>query len=507
MALTIHTNVGFVAVAPTADPDGTAATSDGSSFVVKDTAPTGAVKIVEVGWYKASGTTSSNCQVGLYADSAGVAATRLQVTGDAASGTSAGWIRFTGLNWTITPSTAYWLGMQHDAHTGTSQIDSASSGGAGIDTRTSQTALTDPYGGGAVSDADGMYAIYAVYQIAPTVALTTPTDTATGQSVTPNLIFTGTDSNGDEVEYEVQVAAAAFNDMTCAVLNTGNFNTTGEQTISLTISAGSNKGLLVGYICYDPTEADRSTTVTWNGTNVPSIALLDTGGDGNRCQYFFLPSPTTGTHNLVITPAGTVDNFAYCAYDLTNCSATPNEKIETTKGASSPWSSDITPTKNGCIIFGATNFGPGIVLTTGQTLDGHYYSDYSTFSHYQHSSGTYAFGGTCTGTDVGPFALISIAPYVEIIHDVLSSTEDPTHFSGTGDPHPWPSGNAITYAVQAAVNLQASTTYYWRVRAIDPTGSNTWGAYPTAFSFTTAAEGGATVVKDLIMMGIIPFPR
>ena len=39
----------------------------------------------------------------------------------------------------------------------------------------------------------------------PTTALNTPTDTATGQSLTPTLNFTGTDPNGDTVEYEVQV--------------------------------------------------------------------------------------------------------------------------------------------------------------------------------------------------------------------------------------------------------------------------------------------------------------
>src|SRR3972149_4823120 len=45
-------------------------------------------------------------------------------------------------------------------------------------------------------------------QFAPTVVLTTPTDAATGQSVTPTFVFTGTDANGDEVEYEVQVDTA-----------------------------------------------------------------------------------------------------------------------------------------------------------------------------------------------------------------------------------------------------------------------------------------------------------
>ena len=173
MALTVGTNVGFVTTAPTADPAGTAVTSDGSSFVVKDTSPARALIIKEIGWYKASGSTSSNFQVGLYAANGatvpGEAGTRLYVSSDSASGTSAGWKVISDLNWAINGSTAYWIGVQQDAHTLSSQIDSATSGGAGIDTRTSQTALANPYGGGALSDADGMYAIYALYEIRPTM--------------------------------------------------------------------------------------------------------------------------------------------------------------------------------------------------------------------------------------------------------------------------------------------------------------------------------------------------
>lgn len=50
-----------------------------------------------------------------------------------------------------------------DAHSGSSSVDSATSGGAGSDILTSQTTLNDPFGGGAVADSDGMYAIYALW--------------------------------------------------------------------------------------------------------------------------------------------------------------------------------------------------------------------------------------------------------------------------------------------------------------------------------------------------------
>lgn len=178
MALALGTNSGFVTVAPTADPAATGTTIDGSSVVTKHTSPAGSVRITSFGWYRASGTNAANWEIALYSDTAGVADARLFV--DATnSTTSNGWV-VTAVDWAISPSTAYWLGLQMDSHSGSSSVDSASSGGAGSDVRTSQTALNDPYGGGAVADADGMYAIYALVEIADTTDDLTADDVATG---------------------------------------------------------------------------------------------------------------------------------------------------------------------------------------------------------------------------------------------------------------------------------------------------------------------------------------
>jgi hypothetical protein len=160
MALALGTNVGFVTIAPTADPAGSNTTIDGSSVVVKDTSPAGAIRITQIGWYRGSGTNTANFEIALYSESAGVAATRLFVdaTNSSASG---GWITV-AVDWAISPSTPYWLGLQMDAHSGSSSVDSATPGGSGSDVLTSQTTLNDPYGGGTVADAAGMYAIYAL---------------------------------------------------------------------------------------------------------------------------------------------------------------------------------------------------------------------------------------------------------------------------------------------------------------------------------------------------------
>jgi len=174
MALALGTNSGFVTSAPSADPNGTGVTIDGSSVVTKHTSPANAVKITSIGWYRASGTNAANWEIALYSDSAGVAATRLFVDATNSS-TSNGWLT-TAVDWDITPNTAYWLGLQMDTHSGSSSVDSAASLGAGSDIQVGVATLADPYGGGAVADADGMYAIYAL--VAPISAAITGTATA-----------------------------------------------------------------------------------------------------------------------------------------------------------------------------------------------------------------------------------------------------------------------------------------------------------------------------------------
>lgn len=202
MAVVLGTSSGFVTVAPTVDPNGTGVTIDGSSAVTKHTSPATAARITEIGWWR-TGTNAANFEVALYSESGGVAATRLFV--DATnSDTGGGWVRV-AVDWAISENTAYWLGLQMDAHGGSSTVDSATSGGAGIDIIVGTTTLNDPFGGGAVSDADGMYAIYALWQAAGTDHTAGPNDSLAlsdaaaigqGKAVADSLALTDASSLG-----------------------------------------------------------------------------------------------------------------------------------------------------------------------------------------------------------------------------------------------------------------------------------------------------------------------
>lgn len=168
MALVLGTNAGFVTVAPTTDPNGTNSLNiDGASFVTKHTSPANSAKITEIGWYRNSNTNTANFEIALYADSAGVAGSRLFVDATNSSAVT-GWITV-AVDWAISANTAYWLGVQMDAHGGSSGIDIEASGGSGYDSISGATTLNDPYGGGAVQDADGIVAIYALVELDKTV--------------------------------------------------------------------------------------------------------------------------------------------------------------------------------------------------------------------------------------------------------------------------------------------------------------------------------------------------
>jgi len=167
MALVIGTNCGFVTSAPTDNPEGSTFEICNNAVVSKFTSPAGVTKIIEIGWWCNEATEEVNFEVGLYsADGTvvpGEAGTRLYVSDTNAKGTGSGWKRVT-VDWSITESTDYWIGLQLDNTASATNTDNATSGGEGYDRIYVQTGLPNPFGGGAISDADGMLAIYALYE-------------------------------------------------------------------------------------------------------------------------------------------------------------------------------------------------------------------------------------------------------------------------------------------------------------------------------------------------------
>jgi hypothetical protein len=186
MALSVGTNCGFVSVAPTADPEGgSTVVVDNGAFVVRFTSPADATNITSMGWWCNGASEEANFEVGLYASDGAVvpgeAGTRLQVSATNAKGTDAGWKVVTGLNWTISPSTVYWLAAQVDNTATPTSTDRETIVGESYDILDSLTTLPDPFGDGTAS-IDQVRAIYAVCGLA----------TTTGVAINPTLLTLGT---------------------------------------------------------------------------------------------------------------------------------------------------------------------------------------------------------------------------------------------------------------------------------------------------------------------------
>jgi len=169
MSLSIGTSSGFVVVSPTLDPaESGTLIADNWAIVTHDTSPITATIITEMGWWCSSATEEANYEVGLYAADGvvvpGEAGTILYSSVTNAKGTTSGWKKVTGLSWSISPSTSYWLGIQCDSTVTATLIDAVGSGASGYDSRSGQSTLPNPFSGGTI-DPDGMVAIYAVWSV------------------------------------------------------------------------------------------------------------------------------------------------------------------------------------------------------------------------------------------------------------------------------------------------------------------------------------------------------
>lgn len=510
MALVLNTNVGFVSTAPTADPAGSDVVIDGSSVVVKDTAPAGAVKITEIGWYRGVGTNAANFEIALYSEAAGVAATRLFVD-NTNSSTTQGWITV-AVDWAITPGTAYWLAVQMDAHTGSSDIDSATSGGAGIDVRTSQSTLNDPYGGGAVSDADGMYAIYALYQKAPTVALNTPADAGAVSDPTPVLDFTGTDPEANDIRFNLQLDTANTFDSQIGsgpVHDTtvvGSANGSNSWTMPALSTGGTNRLVIVMTHTSNTSDAVPSSP---NLTFVKIGSSFTFAGNGQMQVYRAFATAQLSSEVITITGTGFPQVTAVAAtFSNTDSSGSSGSgAIGATNthnsGSANASSAAVTTTRNNSLVIGCFAETANFLISAGtaQTQTGEATGVSFSRSEIEKQDSITANSSTSVTNNVGYGGTTAVGGMVIEILTAMGPLLDKV--SGTdagfanpdtgGDTDPFNSGENIQYTVQGGDSLD-DDTYYWRVRGIDPTGSNTYGAWATTRSFILSSSAIKTII-------------
>jgi len=163
MAVVLGTNAGFVTTAPTGDPAGSSFVQDSSARCHKHTCPADVDEITEIGWYQGTFDNSNTYDIGLYSHDAGsntADALLYSSTGNVMTGQ--GWQVVTGLDWSVTPGTIYWIALQIDNTTPNVEMDYVNTGGrTGI--RTSVISLPDPFS--SISDTDYILALYALVEL------------------------------------------------------------------------------------------------------------------------------------------------------------------------------------------------------------------------------------------------------------------------------------------------------------------------------------------------------
>lgn len=294
---------------------------------------------------------------------------------------------------------------------------------------------------------------------APTVALNSPADASSTADTTPTLNFTGTDADGDSIEYEVQVSdsnAFAIGPPVVDSYNESNMNSTALGTStsfwgqSLT-GDGSTLGMAKFFMACDVPGTLTGNVIckiyahtgTFGSTGTPTgAALASSAGIAASSLTAYNFNPATGLIATTFTFSG--------VNQITLTNATKYFVVFDTSGTNAS---------------GGNSIYVGFDTTT-PTASG---------NAAQWNGATWA---ATAGNDIS-FYVYNTASGGTVLLDKLSTTD-----AGFTAGHPFASGAAKDFTVQAGDALTTGLTYYWRVRGTDPSGTNTYGAYSTTRSFT-----------------------
>lgn len=349
-------------------------------------------------------------------------------------------------------------------------------------------------------------------QVSPTVSLSSPADTATVTDTTPDLTFTGTDTDSDDVRYNIQIDT----------VNTFDSQGSAEDALSLSDNGSLSRSPVsssftdISFFCWVKI-ADNSDShiIFTDGTS---------GGYGNGFSFYvndsadgnYLALDIAYIADLESTLAITDNEWHFVGFTRRSSdnewtiyldgnsddvgSTGPYSHDGNAKNVIGGWNNEGTPTADysgsiarvgfwGSLLTSgniSSLYGGDAVSTIGSPLIDLPLDDSAAWGTNDGSGGNFTENGTLT-EDTGGFDYFSGGPLI----DAVSGTD--AGFSGSPDnTDPFTSGQAVTYTVQSA--LSDTTTYYWRVRGIDPSGSNTYGAWATTRSFyvDTSAGGGVT---------------
>lgn len=308
----------------------------------------------------------------------------------------------------------------------------------------------------------------------PTVAISSPSDGGSTSDTTPDIVFTGTDPDGDDIRYQVQIDTAAFpacipldDDFSDNYFDAGKYTRTNATQVVETSAEMELSSILAGnYVVldsvgkYDLTgkrcflkivDAGNQSLASWE--TYPLVLILD---DNNYVEFRLIGNIIQAYKTVGGTSTQVGSNLSYVA-------ATHKYLCTRESGGTCyfDWSTD------------------GITWTNLSSVANPFAV---TALKLEISVGTWQAEATTTTLKID-----SLNVYPALINAV-SGTD--SGFSGSPDnTDPFASDQAVTYTVQSALS---AGTYYLRVRPIDPAGSNVWGAWATR-SFTVSSPNNFVI--------------
>lgn len=349
------------------------------------------------------------------------------------------------------------------------------------------------------------YIIFAA-SASPTVALSSPADAGNTTDTTPDLVFTGTDGESDDVRYQVQIDTDSSFPLTktngldfdgsTQYARRANASTVNDNfTVSLWVKINSYPGVnnaqffqngvhdARGFSIYVDTTGELhadfafvvdldSNTILSVGTWYHIVLKRELGVARFYVNGVAVGNTTTSSPNS----SGSGDYITLGAY--TNSGGTTSRFCDCTMDdvrlyeRALSWEEIYTLYDNGYIY-------PNTDISN-TSLKYWYKLDETSGTNVDDATAT-NYDLTTTGSPTWTTGIVPSASSIDVF--VTSGTD--AGFSGSPDnSDPFASAQAVTYTVQSALPLG---TYYWRARAKDPSGSNVYGAWATTRSFTISS--------------------
>lgn len=353
------------------------------------------------------------------------------------------------------------------------------------------------------------------YQNIPSVALDTPTAGQTGVSLTPDLVFTGTDTTTNDIEYDVSLGKTL--PLAYYALEANSNDSIGSSNGADT-SVTYTTGKVSNGASYDGTNSYTTISNTIASLTSFSVSLWVKSSSFAADRKYVCRDESGGTNwAFYIGQVGASGKFSF---GVQTGSAYREQTIDTIVPAPSTgvwyhlvlvWTHGTNSVMkgyiNGQLAFTNTYTGEqikangskeirlGCLNSTTQRMTGMLDEVAIWGSALSEGDVQYLYNNGAGNTH----------PVYSSDIEKFSETPDATFTDVTNgaDTHPFASGDQVKYTIQAGDTLANSTTYYWRVRGKDPTGSNIYGNWSAVRSFTTLAGATANTIQKSLKYTVV----